>query len=424
LPIDWHARLEANLKMKIDSARPPSLILVCDWIPPEFGAVGQYMHKRAYETAQEGAHAAIIGLGVADETVTQPVGKGVLTVVRIRASANPKTSMLRRALWTLSTNRRLAAAAARCQKGADDCRIVVTGSPPFLSYWLLLQNLLFWRKRVAYRMTDFYPETAMAAGTARWLALAKPLFRLLRRAASEVEVLGEDQRRRLIEDGFAPERITLLRDPSPIADWNVQRAHDRPFEQEHVVLLYSGNMGVAHDCTAFCEAYRRHVTERAGRVRLWINGRGQRVTEVAAFCEQHGLPLFISPPVSLDRLPAVLRAADAHLVLLGEAFWGYVLPSKIYACLDSGKPIMYVGPEQSDVHHLATRHDTKYWHAPSGDVESCLAALTAIAALKSAPAKTYRQDIEGYLKAAPPQVSPVAAAREHLPAPSPAPRAR
>ena len=55
------------------------------------------------------------------------------------------------------------------------------------------------------------------------------------------------------------------------------------------------------------------------------------------------LPFHRSKPVPLERLPGLLKAPDAHLVVLKDAFVGFVMPSKIYACLGSGKPLIFVG---------------------------------------------------------------------------------
>ena len=57
-------------------------VIVCDWIPPEFGAVGQYMHRRALGLAAAGQQVVLIGLG----QVGQIEHHGLLTIVRLAAS--------------------------------------------------------------------------------------------------------------------------------------------------------------------------------------------------------------------------------------------------------------------------------------------------------------------------------------------------
>jgi hypothetical protein len=262
-----------------------------------------------------------------------------------------------------------------------------------------LNNVLFWRTRVIYRITDFYPEVAFAAGKARWLSSARPLFDSLRRTASTVEVLGEDQRQRLRDGGISPSRISLYRDSSPIEDWAASASVTRPFSTDYRVLLYSGNLGVAHDIDTLCEAYRRHVLDGGNRVRLWINGTGVRIADVQAYCERHGLPLAVTAPVPLEQLAGVLKTADAHLITLSERFWGYVLPSKVYACLEAGQPVLFIGPAESDVHLLASQHAKTYWRAQPGDVEAAFQALEEMGrvdpAASRAPSRLSFQSLVG-----------------------------
>ena len=79
-------------------------------------------------------------------------------------------------------------------------------------------------------------------------------------------------------------------------------------------------------------------------------------------------------------LPRLLLAADVHLVTLRDAFVGYVLPSKIHACIESGKRILFVGSQDSDVHRLASRAlpPGRYYRVDVGDVDGLVNALHAM----------------------------------------------
>lgn len=354
------------------------LIIVCDWLPPAFGAVGQYEMARAENFARSGRSVLLIGLGETSSEETRTIGPGKLTVQRLAASPPDKASFAKRVVWALRQNIALMAAVARgARQGSSEIR--VTGSPPFLSYQVLIWRMLNPRHQISYRVTDFYPETAFAAGRANALKPVTPFVHALRRSADRIEALSECQRRRLIESGVPNDRIAVVRDASPVAFGTELTPALRPFRPDEVALLYSGNLGVAHDWRTFAEAYRRHVHEGANRVRLWLNAGGVNAPALHSYCEHHDLPVHASAPVPLDALASVLIAADAHLILLGDPFWGYVFPSKSYACLDSGRPCLFVGPAESDVHALLggdNRHDS----IRQGDVEGALKALDRLAA--------------------------------------------
>jgi hypothetical protein len=363
------------------------LIIVCDWIPPAFGAVGQYELARAREAARTGRPTTLIGLGSAaanseEVFVADADGGAPLRIVRLSTKPARKGNLVLRALWALQTNLRLTSRTIGALKAGDQAELKVTGSPPFLAYLLIIMNVLFLRRTLTYRMTDFYPETAFASGKALFLKPTLPIFHSLRRRAHNLEVLSECQERRLLEAGISGSRITIVRDESPVDLVVSSLVPQRPYPADKVLLLYSGNLGVAHDIDTFAEAYRRHIHQGPDRVRLWLNATGVKVDKLAAFCRLHDLPIHITPPAPLEHLAGILSSANVHLVSLGRPFWGYVVPSKIYACIESRKPVLYIGPQESDVHMLIAAIPGCL-SVRNGDVEGCLAALNGFGAAEA-----------------------------------------
>ena len=190
--------------------------------------------------------------------------------------------------------------------------------------------------------------------------------------------------RRLRAIGIPAERITLKRDPSPVVIGAATRPLPRPPELAgRVVLLYSGNWGVAHEVDTFVEGYRRHHREGSGRVGLWLNAVGAGGAEVERRLRAEGLPLARTEPVPLEQLASLLVTPDAHLVTLKDAFVGYVLPSKVYGCVASRRPLLFIGDETSDVHRVASEGlpGWAYRRVAVGDIEGVARALEAIADL-------------------------------------------
>ena len=61
---------------------------------------------------------------------------------------------------------------------------------------------------------------------------------------------------------------------------------------------------------------------------------------------------------------------------LKPRFEGYVLPSKIYGCIDSGRPVLFIGPRGSDVHLLCKeRPGLPYRRIEVGDAAAVEATL-------------------------------------------------
>jgi glycosyltransferase involved in cell wall biosynthesis len=337
-----------------DLASERRVVIIADWLPPDFGAVGQYMQMRARALAEQGHDVTLLGLSSGEEAVRQETrGKGTLTEVRLATRPVPRRSFLARLVWTAATNLRLVVAGYRALRAADG--ILFTGSPPLLIH-LLAPLKPLWRGRLVYRITDFHPECLIAARDrpSRVLDLLLGLTNFWRRRIDGFEVLGLDQLKRLRETGVREERIGLVRDGSPVSFADDVVAEPLPAVLEgSCVLLYAGNFGVAHDVETVAEGYRLHHRAGTGRVRLWLSATGAGADDIVQRFAAQGLPFCKSEPVPLGRLAGLLRSPDAHLVTLKDAFVGFVMPSKIYACIESGKPVIFVGSETSDVDLLA-----------------------------------------------------------------------
>jgi hypothetical protein len=191
-----------------------------------------------------------------------------------------------------------------------------------------------------------------------------------------------DQSKRLAESGVAQERIELKRDPSPVSFGPSDRALPLPEELRDGagVILYSGNWGVAHDEKTFVEAYQRYFSQSNEGLKFWLNATGSKADRVENEFRSRGVPIYRSSLVPLELLPRLLLAADVHLITLRDDFVGYVLPSKVHACIESGKRILFIGSERSDVHLLASQAlpAERYCRVDCGDVDGLVNAFHAL----------------------------------------------
>jgi hypothetical protein len=367
----------------MSALRTPVLFYVVDWLPPDFGAVGQYGLKFAREIAESGRRVFLVGLtsGASERRHEAHPNGGTLEIRRITAKRFDKSRYLSRLLWTLRTDLRLIWEVIR-QPESRRAEILFTGAPPFMLFFAIPAGWLR-RARLTYRITDFYPEVIIAALGKRSLPLAllERITWFLRRRVDAFQVLGEDQRRLLVAGGIAPERIALKRDNSPIA----VSGHERPLPPPpelagRRLLLSSGNYGVAHEVDTVVEGLICHHRQGSGSFALWLNASGANADVVEQRLRLAGILFARSKPGPLEQLPALLAAADVHLITLDPRFAGIVLPSKIYACLASRRPILFVGPKSSDVHLLCTKAEhLVYEQVEPKDVAGFASALERLA---------------------------------------------
>ena len=82
------------------------LVYICDWLPPDFGAVGQYAVLFARQWASEGWAVTLVGLtsGPSSRQAAEPVGDGSLEVLRIHRRTYKKQKFVARLVWTVVSN--------------------------------------------------------------------------------------------------------------------------------------------------------------------------------------------------------------------------------------------------------------------------------------------------------------------------------
>src|SRR6266481_5989530 len=82
------------------------LFYIVDWLPPDFGAVGQYGAIFARDIAVAGRDVRLIGLTTGEYSTTREVlpNGHVFETTRIHGSMYSKSRFFTRLLWTFRTN--------------------------------------------------------------------------------------------------------------------------------------------------------------------------------------------------------------------------------------------------------------------------------------------------------------------------------
>ena len=232
--------------------------------------------------------------------------------------------------------------------------VVALTTPPLISF-LGAWRAKLWRARFCYWVMDFNPDEAIAAG---WLKAdsftAKFLERLsmfsLRRA-DKIIALDRFMRDRIAAKNIASEKIAV------ISPWSLDRqVKFDPLGREELraahglagkfVVMYSGNHSPVHPLDTLMQAAELLRAE-TDIVFCFIGG-GSEFSRVKKWAEKNSQVLCL-PYQPLDKLSASLSAADAQVVVMGDAMLGLVHPSKIYNILTVGAPVIYIGPDPSHV---------------------------------------------------------------------------
>jgi colanic acid biosynthesis glycosyl transferase WcaI len=234
--------------------------------------------------------------------------------------------------------------------------VIVVGSDPQFSQLLFPPLRALLRPKVlAYWCFDVFPEAILAAGVqgpVRWGA--KLMRHLVGRAYRSVDLmvdLGLCMRARLDahnhqarRETFTPWALVEAEKPAP-PDLATRR---EMFGDATLAILYSGNMGKAHDFMPFLHLAR--VLNRIDpKIVFCFACRGNRVDELKATITSRDTNVRLAPFAEESELEKRLNAADIHLLSLRPEWAGVVVPSKFFGSLAVGKPVIYAGPDFSSI---------------------------------------------------------------------------
>ncbi|HEX5466645.1 MAG TPA: glycosyltransferase family 4 protein [Candidatus Limnocylindrales bacterium] len=335
--------------------RPPPMriLLLTAYYPPELGAPQTRLRETARRLLARGHRVRVVtgpphypdGVVRPGYPAWRPTRERIdgLPVVRLPMLARPNGGLRDRLIDQGS----FAAAALAALPEVRWSDVVVVESPPLAlgasATWLGLAG----RRPYLFHVADPWPDFPIAMG-----ALQSPL---LQRAAYAVEDLA--YRRAALVTTVTPGLVELL-GAKPGAAGKVRLLPNgvdtRRFEprlapaearrrlgwpETTLTLVYAGSVGQAQGLATLLEA----MTPLAGRdIALHVVGQGIERERLAADARRRGLDAVrFEPSVPADRVPTVLAAADAILVLLRRGpLYEQALPTKLVEGLAAGRPLI------------------------------------------------------------------------------------
>ena len=320
------------------------------------GATGKVAENLGRKLAQQHITTFVVG---------RPVGTGQsqpyslfrrerlegFTVERLGSTVFPHRCMIGRVLNYLSY---LGLALFRCLLFGRKPDVVITMTDPPLACLVGLITAMVRKCKFVYNIQDLHPDMALAAGLVRpgWMvSLWGRLHEWALRRGDLIVVPGEDMKERLLAKGVRIESIAVVRNGSAPIDLPSHTEHPRMKEIRGdfpFVIIHAGNLGFAGSWETFLDAARLLTDENIGIVFV---GDGVLRSKLELLCKDLRHVRFLNYLPQQD-LPYVLGAADLQVVTLKRGLEGLVVPSKTYPILMSGRPILAITPECSDVGRL------------------------------------------------------------------------
>ncbi len=93
-----------------------------------------------------------------------------------------------------------------------------------------------------------------------------------------------------------------------------------------------------------------------------------------------GAKIEITGYASEEETPGLLASARVHLITMSPGWEGIVVPSKLYGCIRTGRPVLFIGPEKADTAREILANDWGAVLPPGASGERVAAAILELAA--------------------------------------------
>ncbi len=312
--------------------------------------------------------------GMAEETIADGVRP-------VRGPGYTRTSLVRRLLSWVAF---MVWVTPRVLLSGKPKQVLALTNPPMLPQLAWLS----WKLRgVPYALIiwDLYPDHVVAQG---WMSATNPIVRIWRvlnrwafDGAQAVITLGPSMANAVAQQMSSSERLHIVPNwadisalvPLDHAENAFAQAHAR---QDHVTVLYSGNMGASHGLEGLVEAMRDLPEELPVEALLIGDGLGRQAIENQL--QAHPISrLKLMDYQPWEVIPRSLATGDVAIVAQSADSAHLSVPSKTYSALAVGSAILAITPRDSDLGRLVTEEEVG-WVCEPGDTAGIAEVLRSL----------------------------------------------
>lgn len=247
-----------------------------------------------------------------------------------------------------------------CKSRATDTVFAVTNPAPLIVALAMIRKLR--QFRLVFLVHDVFPENAVAAGIIRsdgfLYPLIKRVFDWAYASADAVITIGRDMTEviaRKIPAGI--DRITLIENwaDHPMVE-QIPREESMISSMglsNRIVIQYAGNLGRAQGLLEFVNLV---LSVQNNDVRYVFRGSGALLSALQE-ATRNQERFVLAGAYARGEQSQILGACDIALVILGSEMYGLGVPSKTYNILAAGKPVLFLGPKDSEIYRLVKQHN-------------------------------------------------------------------
>ena len=342
------------------------ILIISEPFYPQVAAIGQLLTDLSEDLIKSGYQVKVItgnpnNIFDKNKTIPRKENYKGIEIIRLRNTTFSKYRMTGRVLNYLAFHFLVYLRVLFCE---EPDLVFVLSTPPFISFSGLMLKI-FKKSKVIYNVQDLFPDLAVELGKLRnkqFIEFLKTFSALIVRKADKVIAVGEYMEKRirekLLKETSAINHIITIHnwaDGDKIKLLKSKEAENNYLKKKwglegKFVVLYSGNMGYLHEFDTIVTAAESLAKEGMKEIIFVFIGEGIKKNYIEEKVREKGLDnILFFPYQPREMLTYSLGLADVSLVTLEKGFEGMVVPSKIYGILSSGRPVIAVVGEESEI---------------------------------------------------------------------------
>lgn len=328
--------------MSIEKQR---LWIISELFPPEETSTAYIMGEIADALSYKYDVGVLCGPEIYDPTrrrsdnlITTPKG---YSVFRSESHTFNKNSLTGKAKSFLSTTLSIYKLAKKHIRQGDKVLMVTNPAPLILLMSRLKRNR---NLELNILVHDVFPENTLAAGIKLpFYDFIKKMFDKSYGRADRLIVLGRDMAELMKQKTKGHVDLHIIEN---WGDFDSIRTYPMP-DTNKIIIQYAGNIGRVQGLDRIVEAL-------PDEIELHFYGSGAMEETLKASNKPN---VFFHGPYTRSEQSDILGRCHISLVTLNDKMYGLGTPSKTYNILASGRPILYFGPQNSEIELLIKEHN-------------------------------------------------------------------
>jgi len=335
------------------------VLILCRFFKPDQIIAADLAYETATDLLKKGLRVTI----VCGKTKTRHVGKEVpleeiiddVEVKRLNYLQFPKSSKVGRIASYLTF---VFAVLFNWRVLRQTKCIIVYSDPPILPVIVALNKKIF-KVNFIFVSYDIFPDIPIATKHVKEKSIACQMMRasndFVDKNVDKIVALSNDMKSHILNSRkyISADRITVIPNWSTLDTVNsskeIRNNEIKALrEQFEIIVLYSGNMGIAHDMDTILGAAKQLRNNE--NILFIFAGTGQKADQVKAEIDNSRLTNvrlygYLEGQDYID----ILRVADVHVISLIGGIAGMIVPSKTYSYMSIGRPLIAIMPDHTDI---------------------------------------------------------------------------